>query len=125
MEYEKLVQAPFDNGLAMSKNSGVTIIVAHRLSTIQSVDQIIAFENGSIVEEGNHQQLMALKGVYFNSYQKQNLIRENDDFDKDLRHCSETSSSDNNNSIVPEQSSFKRAFRDPGLDRTILTDPST
>lgn len=55
VESEKLVQAALDNDLAMSNNSRITIIVAHRLSTIQNVDLIIAFENGSIVEEGNHQ----------------------------------------------------------------------
>jgi ABC-type multidrug transport system fused ATPase/permease subunit len=39
-------------------------VVAHRLSTIQNADRIIVIENASIVEEGSHDELMALDGHY-------------------------------------------------------------
>lgn len=41
------------------------IIVAHRLSTVKDADQIVVLEDGKIVEKGNHQDLTALKGKYF------------------------------------------------------------
>lgn len=41
-----------------------TIIIAHRLSTIREVDQIVVLEQGSIVEVGNHQELLRRHGLY-------------------------------------------------------------
>lgn len=42
----------------------IIIIVAHRLSTIKNADQILVFDNGVIIEQGNHNNLLKLKGVY-------------------------------------------------------------
>jgi len=42
------------------------VIVAHRLSTVKNADQIIVLEKGKIVEQGNHKELVEMKGVYFN-----------------------------------------------------------
>jgi len=52
------------------------IIISHRLSAIISADKIIVMENGKILEQGNHSQLLQLKGVYANLYQNQELARE-------------------------------------------------
>jgi len=41
-----------------------TIVVAHRLSTLQIMDRILVFDHGKIVEDGNHQELLAQNGVY-------------------------------------------------------------
>lgn len=41
------------------------VIIAHRLSTVSSADNIIFLENGRIIEQGSHQQLSALKGAYY------------------------------------------------------------
>ena len=47
------------------------VIVAHRLSTVCNADQIIVLDNGSILERGTHQELLALKGAYYNLVKNQ------------------------------------------------------
>ncbi len=47
------------------------IIIAHRVSTIKHADQIIVLEDGRIIEEGNHQELMKQKGYYYKLYSTQ------------------------------------------------------
>ena len=72
-ETELLIQ----DSLEKMKNIGTMLIVAHRLSTIQHADNIILLSHGKILEQGNHQQLLAQKGRYYNLYtlqfHKQNL----------------------------------------------------
>lgn len=48
-----------------------SIIIAHRLSTIQNADQIIVMHKGQIREIGNHQELLAQRGIYYRLYQLQ------------------------------------------------------
>jgi ATP-binding cassette subfamily B protein len=48
-----------------------SLVIAHRLSTIIDSDNIIVMSKGSIVEQGNHQTLLALKGKYYNMWQLQ------------------------------------------------------
>ena len=48
-----------------------TFIIAHRLSTLQSVDRIVVLDGGSIIEEGNHSTLMARGGLYARLYEAQ------------------------------------------------------
>lgn len=47
------------------------IIIAHRLSTIMKADKILVIYNGAIIEEGNHEELLAKQGMYFQLVQKQ------------------------------------------------------
>ena len=59
-ESEKLVQEALNN---LMKNR-TSLIIAHRLSTIQNADIIIVLEDGKIVEQGNHHELLANNGLY-------------------------------------------------------------
>jgi subfamily B ATP-binding cassette protein MsbA len=59
-ESEKLVQDALDN-LMKGRTS---IVIAHRLSTIQKADHIVVLRDGEIVEEGNHDKLIKMNGLY-------------------------------------------------------------
>ncbi|MDR7130090.1 subfamily B ATP-binding cassette protein MsbA [Algoriphagus sp. 4150] len=59
-ESEKLVQEALNN---LMKNR-TSLVIAHRLSTIQNADIIIVLEGGKIIEQGNHQELIAREGLY-------------------------------------------------------------
>lgn len=59
-ESERLVQEAIFN---LMKNR-TSLVIAHRLSTIQHADEIIVLHQGQIVERGNHQELIALNGMY-------------------------------------------------------------
>ena len=48
-----------------------SIVIAHRLSTVQNVDRIIVLHRGRIREMGTHQELLRLKGIYWKLYQLQ------------------------------------------------------
>ncbi|MGB8192718.1 MAG: ATP-binding cassette domain-containing protein, partial [Chitinophagaceae bacterium] len=47
------------------------VIIAHRLSTVKNADKIVVLEKGTIIEEGRHQELIALKGSYYNLVKNQ------------------------------------------------------
>lgn len=66
-EAEIEVQDALDNLM----KGRTTLVIAHRLSTIRNADRIIALVNGEIVEEGNHDTLMARKGEYYRLYNLQ------------------------------------------------------
>jgi ATP-binding cassette subfamily B multidrug efflux pump len=48
-----------------------SILIAHRLSTVQKADRILVLDKGRIVEQGDHQELLALNGIYRNLYELQ------------------------------------------------------
>lgn len=66
-ETESLIQ----DALGKLMEGRTTIIVAHRLSTIQNADKIIVMHKGRIVEEGDHQQLLNQGGIYYKLYMLQ------------------------------------------------------
>jgi len=66
-ETEKLIQ----EALSTVLEGRISFIIAHRLSTIRSADVILVVRDGRVVERGNHAELMAVKGRYFDLYTNQ------------------------------------------------------
>jgi ABC-type multidrug transport system fused ATPase/permease subunit len=72
-ESEAMIQA----GLNQLMVGRTTFVIAHRLSTIRRADQILVVEQGKIVERGNHAELFALGGRYYDLYTRQHGLEEN------------------------------------------------
>ncbi len=64
-------EAMIQDGLQKLRQGRTTFVIAHRLSTIRSANQILVLENGEIVEQGSHHELIALDGRYKQLYDKQ------------------------------------------------------
>lgn len=72
-ESEQMIQ----QGLAYLMRGRTTFVIAHRLSTIRRADQILVVEQGEIAERGNHEELYAARGRYFELYTKQHGLESN------------------------------------------------
>lgn len=59
------------HAMAALRSNRTSFVIAHRLSTIRDADIILVMENGSIVEQGNHEELLAAGGAYYNLYNAQ------------------------------------------------------
>jgi len=59
------------HAMAALRSNRTSFVIAHRLSTIRDADIILVMENGSIVEQGNHEELLAAGGAYSNLYNAQ------------------------------------------------------
>jgi ATP-binding cassette subfamily B multidrug efflux pump len=64
------------NNLGGIMQGKTSIIIAHRISTIKNADKILVMDNGRIIEQGNHENLMEQRGAYFELYEKQLLEEE-------------------------------------------------
>jgi len=75
-ETESLIQSSLDDIMA----DKTVLVVAHRLSTIAHLDRIVVLDKGLIVEDGSHQHLLELKGLYYRLWQHQSdgLLSEKD-----------------------------------------------
>ncbi|ORX45112.1 P-loop containing nucleoside triphosphate hydrolase protein [Hesseltinella vesiculosa] len=69
---ERLVQKALDAAAA----NRTTIVIAHRLSTIRNADLIVVMDQGDLIEQGTHNELLALGGVYADLVKKQEIATE-------------------------------------------------
>lgn len=74
-ESERYIQAALEQVM----HNRTTLVIAHRLSTIKQANKIIVMSQGRIVEQGSHQQLLALEGHYAQLYGTQKLSIENNE----------------------------------------------
>ena len=63
METESEIQKTLDE-----IESTTRVIVAHRISAVRNADEIIYLDNGRIAERGTHEELLKMKGLYYNTY---------------------------------------------------------
>lgn len=64
-------EVALQEGLDKLLKGRTSFVIAHRLSTIKNADKIMYVDNGRIIEEGNHEELMAKKGAYYELYMSQ------------------------------------------------------
>ena len=65
-ESEYFIQRAFDQAM----RDRTTIVIAHRLSTIENADRIVVMDQGRIIEQGNHAELIARQGAYYQLHQR-------------------------------------------------------
>ena len=65
-ESESLVQEALERPM----RHRTTIVIAHRLSTVQRADKIVVIEQGHVMEQGQHEELLAQRGVYYRLYMR-------------------------------------------------------
>jgi ATP-binding cassette subfamily B protein len=57
--------------MARLRQGRTSFVIAHRLSTIRNADTIIVMDTGRIVEHGDHEELLARRGMYYSLYNSQ------------------------------------------------------
>ena len=68
-ESEKIVQAALDH--MQEANARTTLVVAHRLETVKKCDKIVVLDGGGVKEQGSHDELLEMEGIYHSLWTKQ------------------------------------------------------
>ncbi|KNG52743.1 multidrug resistance protein 1 [Stemphylium lycopersici] len=107
---ERSVQAALNR---VSK-SRTTIVVAHKLATIQKAERIVVLNRGEVVESGTHQQLLAIQGSYHKLVTSQALVKNDSD--------AESVSNSSESSDIAEDEKFERALLDSNATEKLSLD---
>uniref|UniRef100_A0AC11BAK3 Uncharacterized protein n=1 Tax=Ovis aries TaxID=9940 RepID=A0AC11BAK3_SHEEP len=122
-ESEAVVQAALDK----AREGRTTIVIAHRLSTVRNADVITGLDDGVIVEEGSHDELMGKRGIYFklvtmqtkgNELELENTPGESLSKIDDLY----TSSQDSRSSLIRRKSTRRSIHGSQSQDRKLSTE---
>lgn len=105
---EGVVQAALD----LAAQGRTTIVIAHRLSTIKTADNIVVMSQGSIVEQGTHDQLLERRGAYFMLVEAQRISAEREE-----RIADETAYLEETDEKLDKKLSFQRT-------KTLTADPA-
>jgi len=62
--------------IRVSQKDKTVLIIAHRISTMQHADKIVVLDDGKVAEQGTHESLLALNGIYTDIYNRQKLREE-------------------------------------------------
>ncbi|XP_060052281.1 ATP-dependent translocase ABCB1 isoform X3 [Erinaceus europaeus] len=121
-ESEAVVQVALDK----ASKGRTTIVIAHRLSTVRNADVIAGFENGVIVEQGNHDELMQKKGIYFKLVTMQTKGNEIElgsatDESKSETDVLEMSPNESGSSLIRRKSTRKSVKAPQGQDTKLST----
>ncbi|HEV8193608.1 MAG TPA: ATP-binding cassette domain-containing protein, partial [Ktedonobacterales bacterium] len=76
-------EAAILRGLRQIMQGRTSIVISHRISTVQDLDQIVVLDDGRVVERGIHGQLLARRGIYASMYRRQLLGQELEETDED------------------------------------------
>jgi ABC-type multidrug transport system fused ATPase/permease subunit len=77
---DTVTEALIQDALARLLSGRTALVIAHRLSTIRNADRIYVIDDGQIIEEGGHDELLAQRGMYYDLYEQQFI-----DWEKDLQ----------------------------------------
>ncbi|PNJ70212.1 ATP-dependent translocase ABCB1 [Pongo pygmaeus] len=121
-ESEAVVQVALDK----ARKGRTTIVIAHRLSTVRNADVIAGFDDGVIVEKGNHDELMKEKGIYFKLVTMQTAGNEVElenaaDESKSEIDALEMSSNDSGSSLIRKRSTRRSVRGSQAQDRKLST----
>jgi ABC-type multidrug transport system fused ATPase/permease subunit len=76
---DTVTEALIQDALARLLSGRTALVIAHRLSTVRNADRIYVIDDGRILEEGHHNELLERRGLYFELYEQQFI-----DWEKDL-----------------------------------------
>ena len=82
---DKENESVIEQAMNQAMQGRTTVIIAHKLSTIEKADLIIGIDNGRVIEAGNHAELLEKKGLYHALMSRQIQIRGEDDTEESLK----------------------------------------
>ncbi|VDO63263.1 unnamed protein product [Heligmosomoides polygyrus] len=112
---ESIVQSALNN----ASRGRSTIVIAHRLSTIRDADKIVYFEKGQIAEQGTHEQLVALRGRYYDLVKAQQFVPEAEEVEEeeiDLDDHDSQTGFQTSRPTVPSRSGYDEFVRGQSLN---------